>query len=96
MSHIEITAPTREAATREALERLQLPIEALDIEWTNEQEDLLAGARPFVQMNIAIRLDYVANKVVVVLRDLLEKMGIEAQVSASCENEIVLVSMDTQ
>jgi spoIIIJ-associated protein len=95
MSHIEITAPTREAATREAMERLQLPLEALDIEWTKEQEDLLAGARPFVQMNIVIRLDYVADKIVAALRGLLEKMGIAATVSASCEDEIVLVSIES-
>jgi len=95
MSIIQISAPTREAALKEALDRLRVPAEALDIEWSEEADDLLAGAKPFVQMNASIRLDYVANKVVDCTTALLAKMEIEATVDTHCEDEIVLVRIET-
>ena len=95
MSDIQITAKTREAAMQEALERLSLPEEALEVEWSVEQDDLLASARPYVQMNVRIRLDYVANKVVECVQTLLEKMQMEATVSSECISEMVLVKIES-
>lgn len=95
MSDIQITAKTREAAMREALDRLGLPEEALEVEWSEEQDDLLASARPYVQMNVRIRLDYVADKVATCVRALLEKMEMEATVEGSIFGEMVLVKIET-
>ena len=47
MTIMQITAETREKAKAEAIERLHLPEEALDLEWAEEEEELLAGAKPF-------------------------------------------------
>lgn len=95
MSDIQITAKTREAAMQEAFDRLGLPEEALEIEWTEEQDDLLASARPYVQMNVRIRLQYVADKVAESLRALLEKMEMEATVTTEFLGEIVLVKVES-
>lgn len=96
MSFIQITAVTREEATREAYERLGLPEEAMEIEWSTEEEDgLLAGARPYVQMNVRVRLDYVADQVKTTLEALLKKMDIEdAVVETLCEPNMVIASIE--
>jgi hypothetical protein len=73
MSVIQIIAQTREQAMREALDRLGLPEEALDIQWGQEEEDLLPGARPLVQLNVQVRPQYVADKVRECLDKLLNK-----------------------
>jgi spoIIIJ-associated protein len=94
MSDIRITSATREAATQEALNQLRLPLEALDIEWSEEEpDDLLAGARPLVQMNVKVRLEYVAQVVVECTRNLLEKMEIRGEVEAHCDDDFVLASI---
>ena len=95
MATISITAETREDALREALQRLKLPEEALDIEWTKEEEELLAGARPYVQMNVSINFDYVADKVKTCLEGLLEKMQIEGTVVTSTDDNMIIASIDS-
>jgi len=95
MHDLQITAETREKALEEARRRLGLPPEALDIEWREEaDEDLLAGAKPMVQASIAIRTDYVAGRIQEILVGLLEKMGIEAEVSIREEPEATLVKVE--
>lgn len=96
MGTIQITAATREAAMKEALDRLGLPEEALEMEWTQEEVDLLANAKPWVQLNVGIRLDYVADRVHQCVKTLLEKMDMEATVSSRCEGEIVIVQIDSE
>ncbi|MBN1867204.1 hypothetical protein JW916_07910 [Candidatus Sumerlaeota bacterium] len=94
MTDLTITAETREAATQEALRRLRLPLEALEIEWSEEEPDgLLAGARPFVLMNVRISLDYVAGVVAECVRNLLERMEIRAEVEVQCPDDFVLVGI---
>ena len=95
MGVIQITAATREAALREAVDRYGLPAEALEIEWTQEDEDLLAGAKPLVQMNASIKASYVAEKVEACLKALLEKMTIEATLETHFEGEIILLSIES-
>ena len=95
MSILEITAANREEAMQEALRRLELPQEALDFNWSEEKDDLLAGARPWVQLSVSIRLEYVAGKVMDHLRALLEKMQIECMVTSECVDDMILIKIET-
>jgi spoIIIJ-associated protein len=92
MSEIQIIAQTREQALREALDRLGLPEEALDIQWGQEQEDLLPGAKPLVQLNVEVRPQYVADKVKDCLDQLLNKMAIPHDLTSEVREGIILVS----
>ena len=96
MSAIQITAATKEAALKEVQERYGLPAEALEMQWTQETEDLVAGARPYVQLNAEIKLEYVGHKVQECLVRLLEHMEIEARVAAVMDRNMVLVKVDTE
>jgi spoIIIJ-associated protein len=96
MKPMQITAESREEATREALERLGVPEDALDIEWSQEEEELLAGARPYVQMNVSIRPDYIIGKIEACLGELLEKMEIEATVQAVADDLMICAQIETE
>jgi spoIIIJ-associated protein len=97
MCVLQISAQTREQALREALERLRLPEEALDLEWGEEPSDeLLAGARPFVQLSVSIRPDYVQQKVHQCLAGLLEAMDVRVQISAETEMGMALLNVSCE
>ncbi|MFP4381491.1 MAG: protein jag [Candidatus Sumerlaeia bacterium] len=96
MSSIQITAETREEAKKEALRRLGLPEEALDIEWSQEEEDLLPGAKPFIQMNASVRPEYVAEKTLECTRGILEKMDIDFEVQSVIEHGMVIVRIESE
>lgn len=97
MSKIVITAENREAAMKEASIRLGLPEEALDVEWSEEEEELLAGARPMVQLHASVRLEYVAEKVQECLAYLLEKMEIlESKVEMVVDSNMVIAKIDSE
>lgn len=93
MSDIQIIAPTREQALKEAYDRLRLPEEALAIEWGQEEEELLAGARPQVRLNITIRPEYVGEKIRASLDTMLELMEIPHEVTAGVVEGIIMVSI---
>jgi spoIIIJ-associated protein len=96
MSSIQITAETREKALAEALRRLELPEEALDIEWSQEEVDLLPGARPLIQITATVRLEYVAEKTLECTDKLLDAMEIEHEIESSIDNGLVLVSIKSE
>lgn len=97
MKGLQITAETREKAEKEALRRLEVPLEALEIEWSEEEEDeLLAGARPMVQMTVRVRKGYVIDRIVETLEALLEKIGYEAEIQTVEEPELTFVRIDTE
>jgi len=93
MSLIQIIAQTREQAMREALDRLGLPEEALDIQWGQEEEDLLPGARPLVQLNVQVRPQYVADKVRECLDKLLNKMSVPHDITTEIRDGIILAGI---
>ncbi len=95
MPPIEITAKTKEEAIEEACDRLDLPEEALDIEFQEEEEDLLAGAKPLILAKVQVNLDYVADCVAETLEGLLEHMDIgEYSVSTETAPHMVIASID--
>lgn len=96
MSPLEITAETREEALEEALDILDLPEEALELEWSEEDEDLLAGARPHVKLVAHVRPMYVAEQIRECTEVLLGKMEIEAEVEIDEDQpEAMLVRIDS-
>jgi spoIIIJ-associated protein len=96
MSVIQISAETREKALQEALEALGLPEEALEIEWGEEEEDLLAGARPHVQINVRVRPEYVEEKVRHSLTALLDKMKIPHEIQALSRDDMTLLNIKSE
>ncbi|HBF33901.1 TPA: hypothetical protein DDW35_05000 [Candidatus Sumerlaeota bacterium] len=96
MCDIQIIAPTREQALKEVTERLRLPEEALEIQWSQEEEELLAGAKPQVQLNVRIRLEYVGEKVKESLDTLLEYMQTPHEVESAIHEGIILVSIKSE
>jgi spoIIIJ-associated protein len=92
-----ISAASREEALAEALKRLELPKEALEMEWSEEaSEELLAGAKPFVELRVVVRPEYVAEKVAAGVRALLEKMGFDAKVELKNVCEFQLVNVESE
>ncbi|HUT23251.1 MAG TPA: R3H domain-containing nucleic acid-binding protein [Sumerlaeia bacterium] len=97
MCVLQISAQTREQALREVLERLRLPEEALDLEWDEEPADeLLAGAKPFVQLRVSIRSQYVQQKIQECLAGVLEAMDIKAQISIETEMGMTLLNVSCE
>ena len=94
MHTLQITAETREKAMEEATRRLGLPQEALEVEWGREEDDeLLAGAKPMVEGCFAIREDYVVDRVHEILAGLLDHMDVDGDIETREEPEFTLVSI---
>jgi len=89
---IVVAGTSEEAALKEALERLRLPREAVEYEVTTESEDLLLpGAKPQFQLHVRVRTDFVAEKAMRHLREILAILAIEAEISQEMRNGIIFV-----
>ena len=85
-----VSASNEEEALAEALNRLGVEREAVEYEVNAEDEDaLLPGAKPEVELRAWIRPEYVADLAEGRLRKILELMEIEFTLSISIERRIV-------
>jgi spoIIIJ-associated protein len=80
----------------ETLERLQLPIEAINYRVTQENdEELLPGAKPQLQVHVRIKPEYIADQAMDHLVQILQIMDIEADLEYVEYEGIVLISILT-
>ncbi|NQU42560.1 hypothetical protein HQ520_04695 [bacterium] len=96
METIRITAENREQALREALSRLRLPEEALDLEWGKEEEDLLPGARAHVSLSVCVRPEYVTGIFQDVADVMLDRMGFSHETTIKECHGMWLVQIDCE
>lgn len=91
---IQVTAPTEEEALAEVLDRLQVERDAVEYEVSSEDEDsLLPGAKPQVQIRAWIRPDFVAEKACARVADILRHMRIETEVTHSVRNKVIFIDI---
>lgn len=89
---IIIAGTNEEQALQEALERLRLPREAVVYEVTTEDDELLLpGAKPQLQVHVRIRPEYVAERAITHLREILAILGIECEITQELRNGIIFV-----
>lgn len=93
---IEIIAESREKAKTEALRRLELPEEAVELEFADEEDDLLPGAKPMVHCSASIRPEYVGEKVKETAAKMLDLMDLDYEIEATDVAGITLVSIETE
>lgn len=91
---IVVTAPTEEEALAEVLDRLKVERDAVEYEVSAEDEDsLLPGAKPQIQVRARIRTDYVAEKACGRVADILSRMQVEADVTHSLQNKVIFIDI---
>lgn len=86
---IKVLAPTEEEAINEAISRLGVPRDAVDFEVRAEDEDLLPGAKPEIEVRAWIRPEYVLERAEAHLREILSRMGIEFEIEPTIQNRII-------
>lgn len=97
MSPLELTAETEEKALKEALKILKLPEEALDIAYSQEkEEELLAGAKPFVRITASVRPEYVTDKLQECVSALLDKMEKEHETETYDYHGVLVVNIQCE
>ncbi len=78
----------------EILKHLQLPIEAVDYQVTEEDDkELLPGAKPKLQVHARIRPEYIADKAMDHLVNILQILDVEADLEYIDYEGIVLISI---
>lgn len=94
---IVVSGETEEKALEEALDRLGLPREAVDYETQSEDEDdLLSGKKPLMQVAVFIKPDWVADQALEHLINILERMEIEAEITVEERRQIIFLNIDTE
>lgn len=89
---IVVAGANEEEALKEVLDRYHLPREAVDYEVMHEEDEmLLPGAKPQLQLQIHIRPEYIGECALDHLANILDIMEIEAEVSFDIEDEIIFV-----
>lgn len=92
IGHYIVAGTDVEETLGEALRRLRLPREAIQYEVETESEDeLLPGARPQLKIHIHIRPEYLAESAAEHVRNVLNIVGIEADVTQEIIASIVFV-----
>ena len=91
---IQISAESEEAAIEEAINRLGVERDALEFEVKSESEDeLLPGTKPEVELRAWIRPDYIGEKALDLVGDILDIIGIEFELETSVENRIIYLNV---
>jgi spoIIIJ-associated protein len=93
---IIVEGSTEEEALSEALARLRMPREA--VTWqVNEEDDemLLPGAKPRVQVQVRIRPQYLADKALDHVANMLDILGVEATVTQDFMDSIIFVRVES-
>ena len=94
---IIIAGTNEEQALQEALERLRLPREAVVYEVSTEDDDLLLpGAKPQLQVKVRIRHEYVADRAIGHLQAILAILEITAEITQEVRNGIIFVHIASQ
>lgn len=89
---IVVAGTNEEEALQEALERLRLPLEAVEYEVTTESEDLLLpGAKPQLQVHVRVRSSYVAERAMGHIRAILDILSIEGEMTTDVRNGIIFI-----
>ncbi len=89
---IVIAGTDRDRMLEEVLGRLRLPVEAIEYEVRAEdEEELLPGARPQIQMHVRIRPQYLAEAAGAHITQMLEILGIEHRIEHDLRGDMVFV-----
>ena len=89
---IVIAGEDRDRMLEDLLERLGLPREAVEFEvQTENEEDLLPGARPQIQMHVRIRPQYLADVAASRTADILNILGIEHEIQTELRGDMAFV-----
>jgi spoIIIJ-associated protein len=89
VGEITVLAPTEEEAIREVVNRLGVPEEAIEFEIRAEDEDLLPGAKPEIEVRAWIKPEYVAEKAEFHLREMLTRMELDFEINVVIQNRII-------
>lgn len=96
-SGIIVEGTSEEEALQEALERLRMPREAVTWHATSEsEEELLPGAKPRVLLQVRIRPQYLADRALDHVANMLDIMGIEATVTQDYIDGIIFIQVESQ
>ena len=91
---IMVTATTEEEALEEVLNRLGVEREAIEYEVSTEDEDaLLPGAKPEIELRAWIRPEYVASRAEERLRTLLDILGLDYSIERKIEDRIIKLNV---
>jgi spoIIIJ-associated protein len=95
-SGITVEGTSEEEALAEALARLRMPREAVTWQVTDEdEEELLPGAKPRVLVQVRIRPQYLADKALDHVANMLDILGIEATVTQDFADGIIFVRVES-
>lgn len=94
---IVIIGTNEQDAIEEALQRLRLPREAVEIEVSIESDEmLLPGAKPQLQVIARVKPNYIAEKVIKHLTAIFEILQIPAQIDHELRNGILFVQVHSK
>jgi spoIIIJ-associated protein len=96
-SGIVVEGTTEEEALAEALTRLRMPREAVTWQVTGEDEEmLLPGAKPRVLVQVRIRPQYLADKALDHVANMLDILGVQATVTQDYTDNIIFIRAESQ
>jgi spoIIIJ-associated protein len=94
---IIVEGTTEEEALAEAMARLRMPREAIAWKASEESdEDLLPGAKPRVLLQARIRPQYLADRALDHVANMLDILGVQATVTQDYLDGIIFVRIESQ
>ncbi len=91
---IVIAGTDEEEMLREALGRMGLPKEAVTYHVTTEEEaDLLPGAKPMLQLHLKVRPEYLADQAMDHVESILNILGIEAEIFEETRDDVIVIQI---